>query len=99
MQLESDSVLLGVLAFIGTTLVTMLGVLWRKVTGMETRSALLEQQQAHQEVARAEDRAEREVARRTIVERIDLHHAVVVEKVDSLSGRVDRLEKTVRNGH
>lgn len=91
--------MLGLLAFIGTTIATVIGVLWRKVTGMETRAALLDQARAHHESLRSEDRADREAARKMIVERIDLHHKVVVEKVDGLSHRVDRLETTVKNGH
>lgn len=56
MQIDSDNVLLGLATFVGTTVVGMLTTMWRKVSGQETRIALLEQAKEHHEEQRAEDR-------------------------------------------
>lgn len=70
----------------------MVAYLWRKVTGMETRTVLLEAQAEHAEKQRIEDRQARNETKRDIIERIDFHHAAVVS-------RIDRIEKEIKNGH
>jgi hypothetical protein len=98
-QLDSDNLLLGILTFIGSVLVGTITALWRKVSGEATKTALLKQAQDQYDQQRLEDREDRTAARDAMVERVDLHHKIVVEKIDGLGHRVERLEKTVRNGH
>jgi hypothetical protein len=99
MQLDSDNLLMGVLAFMGTILVGAVSKLWMKVSGQETRNALLEAARLHHQAQRQEDRTDRADARKALETQIDLHHKVMIEKVDGINHRVERLEKVVKNGH
>ena len=92
MELNSDNVLIGLFAFIGTTLITAVTTLWRRLSGLETRSLLLEQCQANFDRQRAEDMKLRNQQRGEIMASINDHHTAVMN-------RMDRLEKVVKNGH
>ena len=92
MELNSDNVLIGLFAFIGTTLITVMTALWRKVNGVESRGMLLKQCQDNFDRQRTEDLALRKEQRSEVMDSINQHHKAVM-------ARMDRLEKVVKNGH
>ena len=98
-QIETDNLVLGILTFIGTTLMGMVVKLWHKVNGQTTRTAILEENKEQNEVRRLEERDDRAVARAEMKELIGVHHKTVIDKIDTISNRVDSVEKLIRNGH
>ena len=90
--MESDNLLITILEWAWVGLFGVFIALYRKITGIETRQELLDQAQTYYNQLRKEDLNSRNDRRKTIIERIDLHHSAVV-------GRIERLEKLIRNGH
>lgn len=67
--------------------------LWARITGFETRSALLEQNQTYNEKQRADDLKHQEDMRESLRSTVTDHHKAIM-------ARMDRLEATIKkNGH
>ncbi len=81
-----------VVEYIWIPIVTAIILLWRKWGGIDTRTQLLEQAKDFFESQRLEERKLRDSQRSETLERIDNHHKVVMNKLDSLENRI-------KNGH
>lgn len=81
-----------ILEYVWIPVVTGLGFIWTKLTGISTRTALLEQAEAHYKEQRIEDHKLRDQQRQEIVQKIEGHHKVIMHKLESVEARV-------KNGH
>lgn len=96
---SSDGVLVKIFEWAWLALVAVIVGCHRKVTGIEARQALLDQNFEHLQQRRKEDSELRDSSRAQLMETIELHNKVVVAKLDTVSERVTAVEKLVKNGH
>lgn len=99
MAVDPENVLARIFEWAWVALAGVLVGCHRKLTGLEARQALLEQNLEHLEQRRKEDRDLREDNRGQLMETIELHNKVVVAKLDAVTERVTAVEKLVKNGH
>jgi len=90
--MDTDSFLVRVLEWAWVAVFAVISTLYRKVVGLETQQKLLEQNQDNYERRRQEDREVRAEHKEAVMEKIDLHHKVILE-------RVTRVETLIKNGH
>jgi len=81
-----------ILEYIWIPIVTVLVSLWVKLTGLDTRTQLLEKSEKLHMKQIENDRAVRESQRAEMLAKVDRHHDVVMKKLDSL-------EQRIKNGH
>lgn len=81
-----------VIEWIWIPIIMILMRLYGKITGLETRSALMEQAQAHYESMMVKLEEFHEQQRQDILSKVGDHH-------DAVMKRMDRLEEAVKNGH
>ena len=80
------------LEWIWAPIVLALASLWTRVTGLNTRLALLEQAREHQVQQREEDRTLRDQQREELLERIDTQTRVILDKLEHLEDRINSHE-------
>lgn len=82
------------LDYVWIPIMTALTVLWSRVVGNErdlaVRTTLLEQSALHNKQQRVEERLLRDEQRREILDRIDVHHNLVMDKLDLVSKRLNK---------
>lgn len=81
-----------IVQWIWVPIVTGMVWLWGRVFGVDARTRLLEQQAEHLRLLRKEDQARRDKERDAILDKIDQHHTLVIQKLDDV-------ERRVKNGH
>ena len=81
-----------ILDYVWVPIVTALTLLWSKFVGVDMRTKLLEQSEAHYRAQRLEDRMLRDEQRKEILDKIDKHHSLTMAKLDAV-------ELRVKNGH
>ena len=77
-----------IVEYIWIPIVTALVLLWRRFTGIDTRTQLLEQSKEHHEQQRLEERKLRDAQRSETHHQIDSHHKTVMTKLDGLETRI-----------
>lgn len=87
-----NDILRAVLDYIWVPIVTVVGIVWGKLVGLDVRAQLLEQAEAHHQTQRVEENKLRDEQRKEILDRIDKHHTMVMSKLDAVETRV-------KNGH
>ncbi len=87
-----ETLLVWIIEYVWVPIVTALILLWRKISGLDTRSHLLEQADRVCTTRRTEDNKRFERDRRESLDKIDSHHKVVMTKLDNLETRI-------KNGH
>ena len=80
------------LDYIWVPIVSVIALLWSKINGSDLRTRLLTQACEACNLRRAEDRAWRDEQRREILNKIDSHHKITMEKLDAV-------ELRIKNGH
>lgn len=87
------------LQIIWIPLVTGLALLWSKMTGVDLRTAVLEQSDSHYRTQREEDRQLRDKQREEILSKIDHQHKTLTHQHESLMRKLDQVDTRVKNGH
>ena len=82
-----------IVEWVWVPIVTWLVVMWRKFTGVDTRTQLLERAEIHYQHQRREDHARFDRDRTEMLEKVGSHHDTVMTKLDSLELRIKN------NGH
>lgn len=96
MALDPENVVVKVFEWAWLALVAVIVGCHRKVTGLEAKQALLDQNFSHLEQRRQEDREAREDQRQQLMETIELHNKMVCGKIDAVNTRVTSVEKLVK---
>lgn len=80
------------LDYIWAPIVLWLVATWRKLSGHETRTRLLEQAELHHEQQRQEDKNLRDEQRKEMIDTIQAHH-------NSVKSDLTNIRKLIKNGH
>ena len=72
------------LEYIWIPIIVTIVKLWAKLTGLETRSALLEQGQVHYETIRDNNEKHHDAQREETQRLIEAHHKAVMKRMDNL---------------
>lgn len=83
---------LKILEWAWLALIGMGVTIWRKISGMEMRQAVLDQQNLHFEKQRIEDKKLRDEQRREMVSLVNKHHETVMTEITEL-------KRIAKNGH
>ena len=86
-----DNIFFKFVEYIWIPILAMLGHLYLKLFGVDSRATLLENQQSWHEKQRLENKASRDEQRKEILRKIDSHNEAVMK-------RIDRLEEKIVNG-
>ena len=91
-SVDSDGLLLDILRWAWVSFILVIAHIYRKLTGLEAKAEVVDVVNRHQEQLRKEDQARHEKSRDEMLDKVDRHHAIVMNKLDAL-------EKRIKNGH
>ena len=80
----TDDTLTTLLEYIWIPMATGLVLIWRRFTGIDTRTQLLEQSKEHHDQQRYEERKLRDSQRIETHRQIENHHKIIMAKLDGL---------------
>ena len=83
-----QSTITTILEYIWVPIVTGMVWLWGRVFGVDARTRLLEQQAQHYREQRLEDQNRHAKQRDEILNKIDAHHTLIMDKLDAVEVRI-----------
>jgi hypothetical protein len=87
-----NDIIANVVEYIWIPMVAAIIATWRRVSGLDTRTLLINQHDEHELTRRKEDRETHARDRREALSTIEKHHDLIMKKLDSLEVRI-------KNGH
>ena len=91
-SVNSDGLLIDILRWFWVSFILVIAHIYRKLIGLEAKAEVVDVVNRHQEKLRKEDQARHEKSRDEMLDKVDRHHAIVMNKLDAL-------EKRIKNGH
>lgn len=88
MELDSDNLLLDFLRWAWVSLIVVFVHIYRKLMGLETRDEVLATMQENFAAQRKEDQERITAERREMLQKVDRHHELQMNKLEKLEDRI-----------